>query len=417
MFLTRARNSASVALALLAVISFFNYFDRVLLSVLAQPISIEFSLSDTQLGLLSGPAFIIIYTLTSVLGGVLADRGDRRTIIGMALGLWSFMTICCGLAQSFGQLLLFRLGVGVGEGGVNPPAASLLSDHYPPERRAFAMSVFHGIGVLGIAGSFLIGGYVAASFGWRAAFIMAGIPGIILAAITFIMMRDPERGRYDDGPVATYDVGQTFSMLLRNRMFVLLVLSGSFAAYAGLGILQWLPVFFARNHNLGLEQIGLFFGPALALGLMTGQIVGGRIATRLALRSLDRPLLWCVLSNIFVIPAYAIVLWTPSTTVALVGSFLAAAVGTSWAPAFLAGLQNCCEPRLRATGMGLSNVSQGLIAQAIVPLLVGLMSDFLRPELGSDALPLAITLGLLSNVVAIFVFFLARKEMRRQIAR
>jgi MFS family permease len=390
-----------VTLSILATISFFNYFDRVLLSVLAQPISAEFNLSDTQLGLLSGPAFVVIYTITSVLGGLIADRGDRRKLISATLALWSFMTACCGMAQSFIQLLLFRLGVGLGEGSVNPAAISLLSDHYPRERRA------------GIAASFLVGGYVATDFGWRAAFLLAGVPGLVVAVIVLFLMQEPPRGRFDTGPVASFTLRQTFTMLMRNRMFLFLSLSASFGTYSGLGILQWLPVFFIRNHGLSLTEIGLLFGPAISLGIMVGQIAGGRLANMLARRSLNRPLLWCLISNLLVVPIYCVALWSSSTSVALIVSFVAAAVGTSWAPAFLAGLQNCCEPRLRGTAMGLSNVSQSLVAQAIVPFLVGLASDLLRPALGPDALRLAITLGLLSNLAAAFVFSLARREMQR----
>lgn len=414
--LARIRTSATAAVVLLAMVSFFSYFDRVLLSVLAQPISTEFELSDTELGLLSGPAFVVIYTVTSVLGGLLADRGNRHKLIAGALALWSVMTTGCGVAQSFIQLLLFRLGVGLGEGGVNPAAISMLSDHYPPERRAFPMSIFHGVGVLGIAASFLIGGYVAANFGWRNAFIVAGVPGILLAAVTLWLIREPERGRFDAGPVHSFTLRETFTMLRRNRMFVLLALSTSFGSYAGLGILQWLPIFFARNHALSLTQIGMLFGPALAFGIMVGQIAGGPIANRLARRSLDQPMLWCIASNILVVPIYSLALWVPSTGIALVATFIAAAVGTSWAPAFLAGLQNACEPRLRATAMGLSNVSQSAIAQALVPFTVGVLSDTMRPQFGTSSLPLAITLGLIANFAGAFFFSLSWRQMRRSLS-
>lgn len=412
--LANIRTSATAALVLLAMVSFFSYFDRVLLSVLAQPISEEFELSDTELGLLSGPAFVLIYTFTSIAGGLLADRANRHKLIAGALALWSVMTTLCGVSQTFIQLLMSRLGVGLGEGAVNPAAISMLSDHYPPERRAFPMSVFHGIGVLGIAASFFVGAYVAANFGWRSAFIVAGLPGLLLAAVTLWLIREPERGRFDHGVVRNFTLPETFGMLRRNRMFILLTLSTSFGSFAGLGILQWLPVFFARNHDLSLGEIGMLFGPAIAFGIMAGQLSGGPIANRLARRSLDRPMIWCMVSNILVVPLYTLALWNPHTSVALAVTFVAAAVGTSWAPAFLAGLQNVCEPRLRATAMGLSNVSQSAIAQALVPFTIGVLSDTMRPALGSSSLPLAITFGLTANFLAALFFFLSWREMRRK---
>ncbi|UZW56381.1 MFS transporter [Sphingobium sp. JS3065] len=414
--LSKLRSSAGLALSLLALISFFNYFDRVLISVLAAPISAEFHLSDTQIGLLSGPAFIVIYVITSVAAGLLADRWHRRRIIGIALALWSVMTALCGVAQTFGHLLVARLGVGVGEGGVNPPAISMISDYYPPTRRGVPMSLFHGIGVLGIAGSFIVGGFAAADYGWRSAFFLAGAPGVVLALFFLLLVREPIRGQFDDGPVVQYRLGESFAILRSNKAFVWLTLSTAFGTYASLGILQWLPIFFVRTHQLDLKQIGLLFGPAIAFGLMAGQIVGGFITDRLARQSLARPLIWGVVANCLVILLYLAVLWVPATNVALVMTFFAAAVGASWAPCFLSGLQNACEPRLRGTAMALSNVCQGAIAQAIVPFAVGFSSDAMRPIFGDASLQVAITGGLFSNLCAAGAFFMARRAMAHRLA-
>lgn len=396
----------------LAAVSFFNYFDRVLITVLAQPIAQEFSLSDTQLGLLTGPAFVLVYTVASVVGGLIADRKSRRNLIAASLGIWSVLTAACGLAQTFGQMLLFRLGVGLGEGSVNPAAISMLSDYYPPAKRAFPVSVFHGVGVTGIAGSFLLGSYIASSAGWRMAFVVAGLLGLVVALIAIVVLKEPMRGGHDEGVPETFGLKQTFAIfLMRNRLFLWLALAASFGTYAGLGILQWLPVFFMRSHGLSLTQIGFLFGPAISLGILVGQLSGGQIAGFLARRSLDRPLIWCLFSNLLAIPVYCVALWSSSTPVALGASFVAAAIGTSWAPAFLAGLQNACAPALRATAMGLSNVSQSVIAQALVPFMVGVLSDALSADLGQDSLRVAIAMGLSANAIAAFCFLAARRTM------
>lgn len=411
MRLTQHRTAAMVALATLAVVSFFNYFDRVLITVLAQPIAQEFQLSDTQLGLLTGPAFVFVYTITSVAGGLIADRKSRRNLIAASLGIWSVLTAACGMAQTFGQMLLFRLGVGLGEGSVNPAAISMLSDYYAPAKRAFPVSVFHGVGVTGIAGSFLLGSYIASSAGWRTAFVVAGLLGLLVTVIAFVVLKEPVRGGHDEGVLETFDLKQTFAILMRNRLFLWLALAASFGTYAGLGILQWLPVFFMRSHELSLTQIGFLFGPSISLGILVGQLSGGQIAEFLARRSLDRPLIWCLFSNLLVIPVYCLALWSSSTVVAIGASFVAAAIGTSWAPAFLAGLQNACAPALRATAMGLSNVSQSLIAQALIPFMVGVTSDALSTQLGSDSLRVAIAMGLSANAIAAFCFLAARRTM------
>lgn len=408
-----SRRDATIALWFLSLVAFLNYFDRVLITVVADPIKREFGLSDTQLSLLTGPAFILIYSLSSLVAGWLADRFNRRNVISVALALWSATTLMCGLVKTFPQIMLFRAGVGIGEGGFNPAALSLLSDYNPPAARSGAIGIFYATGMIGILMSFLAGGYISVEYGWRSAFVAGALPGLVLAVIMFLFMREPARGRYDPPALAMDDKSASLQVLKKNAAYRWLVLSAAIGTFASMGILQWLSLFFIRSHGMGLKQVGLFFGPAMACGMMIGLFAGGSIGSRLALRSLDRPVMFCAAANIIVVPLYWLVLWLPSAQGALALTFLAAAVGTSWGPAFTAAMQNVCPPRVRAMAAALSNIGTGMIAQAVLPLGVGVLSDTLAPSFGIDSLRYSMTVVVAVNLVAAACFARAAAVMRK----
>ena len=189
-------------LGLLLAVYIFNFLDRQILAVLLQSIKLEFSFSDTQLGLLGGLAFAVFYSVLGIPIAWLADRFNRRNIIAVALCLWSAMTAACGLTTGFTSLFLTRVGVGVGEAGGLPPSYSLLSDYYPPERRGTAMAVM-GMGIpLGVLCGFLVGGWVNQYFGWRTAFMVVGIPGVLLAILLWFTLRESPRGLFDNTGMA-----------------------------------------------------------------------------------------------------------------------------------------------------------------------------------------------------------------------
>ena len=408
-----SKRDATVALWFLSLVALLNYFDRVLITVVADPLKREFALSDTQLSLLTGPAFIIIYSLSSLAAGWLADRFNRRTVISVALALWSATTLMCGLVRTFPQIMLFRAGVGIGEGGFNPAALSLLSDYNPPADRSKAIGTFYATGMTGIFLSFLVGGYISVEYGWRAAFIAGALPGLVLAVTMFLFMREPARGRYDPPALAYDDKSASLILLRKNAAYRWLVLSAAIGTFASMGVLQWLSLFFIRSHGMGLKQVGLLFGPAMACGMMIGLFAGGWIGSRLALRSLDRPVMFCVAANVVVVPLYWMVLWLPSVQGALAVTFIAAAVGTSWGPAFTAAMQNVCPPRVRAMAAALSNIGTGVVAQAVLPLSVGLLSDSLTPSAGGEALRYSLTIAVAVNLVAAACFARAALIMRR----
>lgn len=406
------------AMVILAFVNLMNYYDRMLVVVVSQPLRLEFSLTDTQYGLLTGPAFVFVYALSSLVFGVLADRYNRRRVIAAALAIWSIMTALCGFARDFCLLALGRAGVGVGEGGTNPAGMSILSDHFPPQRRSMALAIFAAGGMVGLFLSFVIGSWISAHYGWRAVFLVAGVPGVILAIVALFFIPEPPRGQYDPLPVTRPTYGETLRRLARNPAYVALCIAASLGVFSSLGMLIWLPQFFIRNHDMTMQQLGLLFGPAAALGLCAGMIAGGWIGNWLARRSLAHPVLICIFANLALVPLYLFVLWTASVTLALVVTFVAMALAVIYAPAFQASMQTVCEPDVRATAAAISNVLNAIIGQGAVPLLVGVLSDAFTPSLGSgEALRWSLTISTIFALLAGLFFIRALTVTRTHFGR
>jgi MFS family permease len=406
---------AAVALTLLAVIAGLNYYDRLLVVVIGQSLRLEFHLSDRQFGLLTGPAFVFVYAVASLVFGALADRYRRRRVIAVALALWSATTAICGFASSFALLALGRAGTGIGEGGANPAAMSLLSDHYPPERRPMALAIFNSGGMVGLCLSFVLGSAVAAHFGWRAVFFTAGLPGLIVAFITVRAMPEPARGRFEPvTAVPTYP--DALRRLVANPAYVWLCVAACLGVFSSLGMLIWLPQFYLRSHHLSPLQVGLLFGPAAAVGLCLGMMLGGWLGDRVARRDLAAPVTICIVANLVLVPVMIAALWLGSTGLSLAATFLAMGLAVVYAPAFQASMQTVCEPGLRGTAAAISNVLNSIVGQGLLPLLVGVLSDALMPQAGSESLRWALTVMCACPLLSGLLFIGALAPVRRGLA-
>jgi len=408
--------AARNALVMLALVSLLNFYDRTLVAVISQPLRAEFHLSDTEYGLISGPAYVAIYAVATILFGWLADRSSRRRIVLiLALAGWSLMTAASGLVTSFAMLVLARAAMGAGEGASNPLGVSILSDYFVPARRSFALAVFFGGGMVGIFLSFTLGSTIAAHFGWRAVFLVAGLPGLVLAAAMALGLREPPRGRHDSiaNPLP---YGTLLRRLSRNRAYFWLNAAISMTTFSTFGVMVWFPQFFIRYHHLTTQQVGLLFGPAAALGLLSGTFFGGWMGNRLARRALERPLLLCVVVNLAIVPIYLVVFWTESLPIGLVGTFVGMALAASHSPNSQAAMQNVCSPYERGTAVALNNLAIALIGQGLLSFLVGLISDHLKPEMGTEALRWALSVSTLYALVAAGFFALAMFNARRQYA-
>ena len=274
------------ALGVLVVVYTFNFIDRQILSILLEPIKQDLGLSDSALGMLTGFAFALFYATLGIPIARFADRSNRRNLIAWALAIWSAMTAVSGLAQNFWHLLLARIGVGVGEAGCSPPAHSMLADYFPTENRATALGIY-SLGIpFGILFGFIAGGWLNEFFGWRVAFFIVGVPGLLLAILVRFTLREPPRGMAE-GRVADEEqptIMETFRFLWSKRAFRHMAVGGGLTAFVGYGVITWVPSFLIRSYGMSTGDVGTYLGLILGIPGGIGIALGGYLADRYGAR-------------------------------------------------------------------------------------------------------------------------------------
>jgi len=357
----------------------FNFADRSVLAVLAQPIKHSLELSDFQLGILQGVAFAFLYALLGLPIGRFAERYSRVKILAGAILLWSLMTAACGFVGNFMQLLLCRMGVGVGEAGVQPVTSSLVGDHFPRERRASTMSLI----LLGTpVGTFLgatIGGAVAAHWGWRAAFYALGIPGMIVGLLVLLLLREPRRGLADNAPrepAPLPNFGAFVQVVARKPGLMFVILGGALAGFGMTAISQFLAIYLARIYQLPVQQAGALYGTISGIALSCGLLIGSFGTDWLSRRGDRRWSAWGPAIALAIAPfLYWVAFNAPSI---LWGSVMLCISGAMlliyYGPTF-GMIQNMLEPRMRATGAALFAILFTIFGSGLGPTAVGWMSD------------------------------------------
>ncbi len=406
-------------LGMLVVVYVFNFLDRQIVTILAEPIKVDLGLNDTQIGLMTGLAFAIFYTVLGIPIARLADRANRVSIISAALVIWSGMTALCGMAQNFTQMLAARIGVGVGEAGCSPPAHSLIADYFPPEKRASALSIYAlGIPIGSILG-LLAGGWIAEYWGWRTAFFVVGIPGILLAVVVKMTIREPLRGMSDTKPTdatqAQPALGETLKTLVANKTMLHLAMGGALTSFVGYGLGQWMPAFFIRIHGMGIAETATYFGLVLGVASAIGTFLGGNLADRLANRD-RRMYAW--------LPAAGVLLAFPFYVVAMVNNNPYVAIAILVAPSLLNSLwlgpafgtiQNLAPMRMRALASAAVLFVLNIIGLGLGPFLVGVLSDLLAGPFGQDSLRYAILIATAAYFWAGAHFLLAGRSIRQDL--
>ena len=378
---------ARYVLGVLFLVYVANFVDRQILSILLPSIQAEIGASDTQLGFLTGFAFAIFYTTFGLPIARWADRGNRSSIIAAGLALWSLMTAACGLAQSFWQLAIARVGVGVGEAAGSPPAHSLISDYFPPASRATAFSVYNfGIPV-GVMLGYLAGGWIDEYFDWRVAFFVAGVPGLLLALVLRTTVREPVRGHSETQAVDAGDhsFADTARHLMRVRTFVLLAFGGGFSAFASYGFGAWVPTFLKRIHAMGSGEIGTWIGLESGIGGVLGMLGTGLLADRLARRDARWPLWIAAASIALYVPFSAVFLLAEDPVLGLAAYFVPCALGSVYLAPLLVVIHSLVPLRMRAVASAVALFFMNLIGMGLGPQAVGLISDLAgardrRPE-------------------------------------
>ncbi|MEW7854550.1 spinster family MFS transporter [Pseudomonas chlororaphis] len=365
------------ALFLLGLTYILNFVDRTILSAVGEPLRLEFGLSDTQLGLMGGLAFALTYSVLGVPAAFLSERVPRKVIIASAVMIWSVMTMLCGLATGFVSLLLLRAGVGVGESGFMPSAHALISDFFPPQRRAFALALFTTALPIGVLIAAICGGWLVHNLGWRWTFAVIGAPGLILAPLIWFTLREPARGEAEG--VSAVNPAMRLSEVLRHllsrRSAWYLVIGGSLAVVPGYAIFAFGVSYLVRAMGLGIVAATTIFGVAIAGGQIVGLLAGGRLAEWVGRRYSE---------GLLIVPAVTLSLgaiallatWQQTEIVPLV---ILLTLGITLASAYLApsyaALHGLMLPHMRASGMSIVLLVHALIGMGLGPPVIGLISD------------------------------------------
>jgi len=415
------------ALGLLTVVYVFNFVDRQILSILLQPIKEDLQLSDTALGFLTGIAFALFYTVAGIPIARWADRGVRRSIIALGLTIWSFMTALTGFTQNFTQLALARVGVGIGEAACTPPAHSLVSDYFPPERRATALSIY-SLGIpIGIMVGMLAGGWINQFLAWRATFFVVGLPGLLLAVIVRFTLREPPRGHSEGIPTPLSSTEPTESIhnestrdvlrfLWSLRSFRHLSLAAALHAFYGYGALAFIPVFMIRVHGMtNTGELGTWLG--LIAGIMggIGTFLGGALSDRLAGRRKDsRWYVWLpAAATLCSVPfAFLFYLW-PEGRPALLLSIPATMMGAMYLGPTFAITQALVKLRMRAVASAILLFIINLIGLGLGPQTVGIVSDILEPSYGIESIRYALlSVVVIGSVWSVLHYVLAARTLQ-----
>jgi MFS family permease len=414
-----SRSYANYVLGVLFVVYVFNFVDRQVLSILIQPIKEDLGVSDTAMGLLAGFAFALFYTAAGIPIARWADSGSRRLVIVFSLTVWSAMTAASGLARSFAQLALARVGVGIGEAGGTPPSHSLISDYFPPERRATALALYANGIYIGSGLGIMAGGYLLAAFGdWRTAFLGVGLAGLPLALLVAFSVRELPRGASERAAVGGESVGfwQVFRFLFSRRSFLWLVIGACCQAVFGYGILTWGAVFLGRVHGMPWPEVATWFGPTIMLGGCLGVSAGGWLSDRLGAGDarwyMRLPALVSVAMVPFALgflmlgdPLTALLSFVPAYTVANMY------VGPLWSTA-----QNLARPNMRATASAVLLLILNIVGLGAGPLVVGMMNDALAASHGELAVRYSLIVVTLVGGLAGPFFWVGSASLREDLA-
>lgn len=411
----RNNSARYYALVVLTVVYAVNFIDRQLLAILQEAIKADLGLTDGQLGLLAGFAFALFYVSAGIPIARWADYTNRRNIVAGAVGLWSLMTAVSGFVQNYTQLLLARIGVGIGEAGGSPPSHSIISDIFPPEKRASALG-FYSTGVnIGILFGFLLGGWLNEFFGWRVAFMVVGVPGILLAVVVRLTVAEPVRGLSENARSNNDSApfGEVLALLWRRRTFRHMAFGAALNAFAGYASASWTASFMIRSYEMSTGELGtwlaLISGACGAVGVFVGGIVADKLGARDA-----RWYTWVpAIAGLISVPFIAAVYLVNHPYLALGLSVVPGLLHNVYLGSTIATTHSLVGLRMRALSSAVLFLILNLIGMGLGPLLVGILSDYLQPQHAQHALRTAM-LYLLPAVMAWSTvhFFLAAKTLR-----
>lgn len=409
------KTSPNVALGMLLLVYIFNFVDRQILAILAGPIQADLGLSDTQMGLLGGVAFALLYSTLAVPLGWIADKTSRSWVITISLGVWSGFTALCGFAQGFWSIFLARLGVGIGEAGGVAPSYALISDYFPSAKRARALSIY-SLGIpLGSATGVIAGGYIAATVDWRLAFFVVGLSGILIAPLFKYFVRDPVKVRDiigDETPPPSFI--EILKILAKKRAFWFLAFGAASSSMLGYGIAFWLPSLLQRSFGLDLIETSLFFGSILLIGGVAGVIGGGILGDWLGSKNKGAYGLVPAIAFLLAVPLFAAGIMSDSVTLAFILFLIPQGLAYIWLGPVLSAVQHLVTAETRATASALFLLINNLIGIGGGIFFLGALSDSLIPIYGEDSLRYSMLISLIFYLIAAGFMALAARPLQKE---
>ena len=397
-----------------------NFLDRQVINILGQSIKVEMHISDAQLGMLTGTAFGIFYSLLGLPIARFADRVHRVNLVTAALVVWSGFTALCGFTHGYMQLFAARLGVGVGEAGGTPPSQSIISDYIPPARRTVAFSLFN-LGVpIGSFLGFLLGGYVNDWFGWRIAFMVAALPGLLVAILVKFTIPEPVRGSTEavgKDAAAMPPLRATLKQLFGMPSYLALIVGSTFGVFIIYVTGTWLPPLFIRVHGMSAHEIGGWLALCAGLGGGLGAIGGGAVAAALCKRYRHGDLWLILVATTMICPTLLVTALSDSLTLALWAMFLLYFFTYVWMGPTSARIQQIVPIRSRALAVGFMIFQSSVTALAFGPPLVGLLSDILAPTQGVNSLRTALAVASVAGLFGALMHFIAIRKIDRDLQR
>jgi len=417
---TQSTNSIrNYALGILVVVYTFNFIDRQILSILLESIKTDLGLSDTSLGFLTGFAFALFYATLGIPIAKYADKGNRRNLIAISIGIWSFMTALSGLAQNFFHLLFARIGVGIGEAGCSPPAHSMIADYFPANKRSTALGIY-SLGIpFGIMFGLFAGGWINEVFGWRLAFFVVGIPGILLAFIFRFTVKEPVRGQAE-GKVASKkqpSIYETVSYLVKKRSFRHLVFAAALAAFVGYGAITWLPSFFQRSYGMQTSDVGWYLGLILGIPGGLGIFLGGYLSDYFGAKDVRWSLWIAAIAMALTVPFNVYVYLSPTATMSLLWLIIPVALGNFYQAATFSQTQGIVELRMRSVAAAILLFIINIIGLGFGPQSVGIVSDLLNAEYGKESLRYSLLIFAFLKLWCAFHYYMAGKYLKNDLIK
>jgi len=416
------RYKAYVLLVLTGVYT-FNFIDRQILVIIQESIKTELGLSDTQLGLLTGFTFAVFYVTLGLPIARFADKNNRRNVVAWSLAIWSGMTAISGLVTNFFQLLLARVGVGVGEAGGSPPAHSMISDYFPSHQRATALSIYSMGIYVGILAGYSLGGWIDATYGWRMAFYALGIPGIIYALLLFFTVKEPPKGHSDAAAKTMSNqkamkeeasFWEVVRILLSKKTFIFIAFACGLHTFGNYGVGNFFAPFLARVHGMPVEDIGTWLGITSGFGGIIGTFLGGFLADKYGRKDL-RWYMWIpIIAGLVNFPFSYLAFFNGDLNVVLFTYFITALLTALYLGPSIAVTHNLIDAKKRALASAILFLVLNFIGLGLGPLGIGIISDYLSADYGAESLRYAFTITWVTGTISLILFYLGSKTYQEE---